>query len=366
MANNTISSFTSSASDPVVAATNAAAQEAVAALNSSTEIQVAQLGIANQVEIANIRAVVEGEVAVTDANARVQSAQIGATATTTAAQIEANGKLSVSQVDAVASNYKADRDYAGIVLHESSETARLQLKLDFANTKFEEILPLVEGVAASGGGSSSGGSAGFHASARPGPAGFAPLIQAMRASGTSETTAMGNEGYGFYSRTIRETPMTMGSGDTKTGGIGFATGSSVADAVAATNLPFISTSGVLTPAQIQQQVNAATARGDSRTQSEYRKLTGDMVGRGFSSNSPILAALQVGLAGQNIRAALGTETQIRLEAAKLNADAVFEGQKAVSEQFIQQEGVLLEGDKNTITRQVGILSAVAQMVAAAL
>src|SRR4051794_13178063 len=105
----------------------------------------------------------------------------------------------------------------------------------------------------------------------------------------------------------------MAAGDDKTQGIGFANVvGPVANAVAGTRLPFISTSGVLTPAQVQQQVNSAYARNDARTVSEVRKLTGDMAGRGFSANSPILAALQVGLSGQNLRASLAAATQIRL------------------------------------------------------
>lgn len=160
----------------------------------------------------------------------------------------------------------------------------------------------------------------------------------------------------------------MSSGDVKKGGIGFAAGTNfgVADNVAATRLPFISTSGVLTPSQVQQQVNAAYARNDAKTQSELRKLTGDMAGRGFSGTSPILAALQVGLVGQGLRASIQAATQIRLDAAKLNADAVFDGQKAVSEQFIQQEQVMLDDAKNTTARVVGVLGAVAQMIGSAL
>ena len=158
----------------------------------------------------------------------------------------------------------------------------------------------------------------------------------------------------------------MSGGDTKTGGIGFASGTSIPDQVAATQLPFIDTSGVLTPAQIQQQVNAAYARNDAKTNSETLRLIEDMSGRGFSANSPILAALRVGLTGQNLRSSIQAETQIRLESAKLNAEATFDAQKALSDQFLAQEGVLIDHEKNEVTRTVGVLSAISQLVGSAL
>src|SRR4051794_40927061 len=138
----------------------------------------------------------------------------------------------------------------------------------------------------------------------------------------------------------------MPSGDTKTDGIGFAGGTSTPDKVAATQLPFIGTSGVLTPGQIQQQVNAAYARNDAKTNSEALRLVEEMSGRGFSANSPILTALRVGLTGQNLRSSISAEQQIRLEGAKANAEQVLASQKALSEQFLAQEGVLVDIEKN--------------------
>jgi hypothetical protein len=158
----------------------------------------------------------------------------------------------------------------------------------------------------------------------------------------------------------------MPSGDVKTDGIGHAGGTSFADQVAATQLPFIDTSGVLTPAQIQQQVNAAYARNDAKTNSEALRLVEEMSGRGFSANSPILSALRVGLTGQNLRSSILAEQQIRLEGAKANAELVLSAQKSLSEQFLAQEGVLVDHEKNEVTRTVGVISAVFQMVGSAL
>jgi len=276
--------------------------------------------------------------------------------------------IQVATINAAASNYQADQGLAGVNLHEQAETYRLNLKLAFAGAKFEEVFPLVSGVAGAASGTVSSAPIGFSAFMKPsGLVMSGPVPGSASGSGGDYTVGGGME-MGYYSRTpMRDFgDLRMGGGDTKTGGIGFASGSSVADAVAATQLPFISTSGVLTPAQIQQQVNSASARSDTRTQSEIRRLIGDLSGRGFSTNSPILAALRVGLAGQNLKATLENATQIQLESAKLNADATFAGQKAVADQYNAQEQVLVSIAVNNTTRTVGVLKAVTEMVGNAL
>ena len=106
---------------------------------------------------------------------------------------------------------------------------------------------------------------------------------------------------------------------------------------------------------------AAVITGD-----DIAKLTEDMSGQGFSANSPILSALRVGIQGQGLRASIQAETQIRLDAAKLNADATHEGQVAVSDQFLKQEGVLNETAKTEVTRTVGILNAVCGLIGSAI
>jgi hypothetical protein len=138
--------------------------------------------------------------------------------------------------------------------------------------------------------------------------------------------------------------------------------SAIDTAALADSLPVISTGGVLTPAQVQQQVSMVFATTDARTQAEIRRLTGDMAGRGFSANSPILMALTTGLQGQGLRAGIDGATQAVLQAAKLNADATYNTQKAVSDQFLAQEGVLNQVAQIAATQVVGILQAVSSMV----
>jgi hypothetical protein len=139
-------------------------------------------------------------------------------------------------------------------------------------------------------------------------------------------------------------------------------GGSTGGGVTVTGLPYLGTRGVFTPGQLQQQVNAAYARNDARTQALIRKAQGDLAGRGFSANSPILDALKVGYITGNLRASIEAASQIRLNAAQANTDAVFRAQQARSEQYLAQENVLLEAEKNVITRQVGVLNAVSSLV----
>ncbi|MBX6314765.1 MAG: hypothetical protein IRY99_17890 [Isosphaeraceae bacterium] len=126
--------------------------------------------------------------------------------------------------------------------------------------------------------------------------------------------------------------------------------------------PYIAARGVFTPADIQRQINLAYARNDARTESQIRQAQGDLAGRGFSSNSPIMDALRVGFVGQNMRASNEAATQIRLASAQANVDSMFRGQQAKSEQFNQIQQVALDSERNQVTRQVGLLGAVAQMV----
>jgi hypothetical protein len=120
---------------------------------------------------------------------------------------------------------------------------------------------------------------------------------------------------------------------------------------------------VYSAGQVQKQVNQAVARNDARTNSQILQTQRDLAGRGFSSNSPLLEAVRIGLTGQNLRANNDAETQIRLSASQANADQILKAQELVNTQFNQQQEVVLESEKNQITRQVGLVDALAQMIA---
>lgn len=126
--------------------------------------------------------------------------------------------------------------------------------------------------------------------------------------------------------------------------------------------PVINANGVFTAGQVQAQVNSALARCDSRTQSQIRQMQGDLAGRGFSSNSPLADMLTVGLTGQNLRAGVDAEREIRFEAAKANSDAIFQVNQLQQQQFNQNQQAALDSERNQVTRQVGLVGGLAQLI----
>jgi hypothetical protein len=359
---------TSATAQKAVAETEAGWRESVAEIDANAQTAVANINLSAAVQAATIDASWHANVATIEANAQVQAATLAANAQTTSATTNANASITVANIN------------------QAGENNRLATSLAFATDKFNDVLPIITSLASSfESGGSGGGGIGFGAYApdvRP-PMGFGAVMASasnqkinlsfgnQKAFYTDYSSPYGDSEAGYYHRTVlREgqgSPIRMtGGGDVPTGGIGFASGPSVADAVAATVLPPIFTVGVLTPSQIQAQVNAATARADSKANSTYRQLVGDLTGRGFSAASPILGALQVGIAGQTLQTQLATETQIRLDSAKLNSDQILNSQKAASDQYIQQENVLVEVSKNQTTLTVGVVQAVFGMIGNAL
>jgi hypothetical protein len=399
------------------AETSATASQNVAATGAQAQRDVATLDAGSRKDVATIQANAEVSVATTGAQAQRDVATIGANSASTVATINSTAQQAVATIDAAARNYgadrskdsafhaadqeyaarttvatteagaqtyAADRQYAAAQLHEQSETARLNLKLGFANDKFNAIFPLVtQAVGAADtfltGGAGSGGGLGFRAQAADASGGRQPPVVRMSASGGDT----GGDQVGFYGRVSApparsrflpdapggvagqgahapRSPLRMGPLDPPNGG-GVGGGGSVTQ-LARVNAPYISARGVFTPAQLQQQVNAIYARNDARTQAAIRQLQGDLAGRGFGAASPLALALQAGLVGSQLRASFEAASQVRLQAAQANVDATFRGQQALSQQFHEQEQVLLDDDRNNITRQVGVLQAVATMI----
>jgi hypothetical protein len=126
--------------------------------------------------------------------------------------------------------------------------------------------------------------------------------------------------------------------------------------------PYIPAGGVLTERQIQQQVNTALAKNDSRTQAQILQAQTELAGRGFSSNSPLLQALLTGYLGQNLRANNDAETQIRIQSAQANAEQTLKAAELTVNEYQAKQGTVLESEKNQITRQVGLVGALAQLI----
>jgi chemotaxis protein histidine kinase CheA len=360
---------TEAAAQTTVAATNAAAQTTTAQIDGSFRVSVATIEAAAQESVASTSANAQTTVATTDANARTQVAQTEGTFQVQTANVDGGFRVQVASIESDATRYSADQQLAGVNVHETAETARLNIKLAFAQNIYTQISPLITQLVNAGSGflgSLSGGttSSGFrptsgqHLPEPQSPLGFRGGASASLAvAGWAAGDAVG----AYHSRPVASVgavdlspPQDAGQG---AGGSTPATTGTVA-----AGLPFISARGVFTPAQLQQQINQLYARNDARTQGQIRKAQGDLAGRGFSSNSPILDALEVGYFVANLRASIEGASAVRLNAAQANVDAVFRGQSARSDQYLRQEQVLVDADQVDVQRQVGILNAVANLV----
>ena len=101
--------------------------------------------------------------------------------------------------------------------------------------------------------------------------------------------------------------------------------------------PEITVGGVLNPQQVQQQVNSMKASNEQTGATQMAGQSRDLAGRGFGSNSPLLAALhgqtQASVLGQNV----GGERDIRLGAAQQNAGQLLSTQQARAQAFAQRQ-----------------------------
>ncbi len=96
--------------------------------------------------------------------------------------------------------------------------------------------------------------------------------------------------------------------------------------------PQIDASPVYTPEQTQAQVNSMRAGNDQQAQSQTRQAQSGLAGKGFGSQSPLLAALQAQYQGQAQQASTQGENDLRFQAAGANATQRLKGQTAQEQQ----------------------------------
>lgn len=101
--------------------------------------------------------------------------------------------------------------------------------------------------------------------------------------------------------------------------------------------PEISVGGVYTPQMVNQQVNASRAKNDRSAATKARDAVGDATGRGFGSQSPLLAALQGQIWGQNMAANTEGERSIRQTAAEQNSQQLLSTQQAREQQYASRQ-----------------------------
>jgi hypothetical protein len=83
--------------------------------------------------------------------------------------------------------------------------------------------------------------------------------------------------------------------------------------------PGITVGGVYSPDQLQTQVNLARGQGDQNAATQVAAAKNQMAGRGMSTGSPLMMALQNQIQAANNQTNAGNETQLRTNAAEANA-----------------------------------------------
>jgi len=106
---------------------------------------------------------------------------------------------------------------------------------------------------------------------------------------------------------------------------------------------------------IDQQVNAMRAQNDARNATDIRNTTEQIAGRGFTQNSPLMAALTARYNVANTMANTGGERDIRMNAAQMNAEHLLRGQLAQEQQFAtrQQEEISRQAARNHLLQVEG-------------
>lgn len=109
--------------------------------------------------------------------------------------------------------------------------------------------------------------------------------------------------------------------------------------------PEITASQVLSPQQIQQQVNNMRANVNQGVASQQRQAGNALAGRGLGTNSPLAMALNQGFANQGMASQVSGANQLRLGAAQQNAQQLLQSQVAREQQFANRENAQIERTK---------------------
>lgn len=128
------------------------------------------------------------------------------------------------------------------------------------------------------------------------------------------------------------------------------------------NQPNISDAPVFNENQIQQQVNAQQAQNDMRSQSEIRDMQSQMAGKGYGSQSPLLAALKQGYQNQNLATNTANNRDTRLNSAQANSSQVLKAQQAREGQYASRQNEDIERNRTLLGTLSPLLSALSGLV----
>jgi hypothetical protein len=279
----------------------AAASTASANIQANATTQAATIHANATTEAANVQSNATRDAANAQKEASVESASIRANADIQTESIRLTGTELSAQLGLQGTEYSADRQVVGVDHREAGETNRLNIKLAWADGKWNEVFPFVQGVI--------------------------------------ENQISGNQ----------QSPLSSA-----------ARWQSLQSVLGVP--PPVYVSEVWTPQEVQLQLNSVYARTTATAQSRTRLAEIDLAGRGLSSDSPIMDVLRLGYEGYALMASTQAETETTIKLSSENVEAILKSQTAAVEAYTKLAGSYVDLEKNAVQLDVGTLQAVASML----
>lgn len=126
--------------------------------------------------------------------------------------------------------------------------------------------------------------------------------------------------------------------------------------------PSVTTGDMFTPDQTQQQVNAAYARNAAMADTQRRRTAESAGARGMSGTSPLLAALSAGAGASQMAADSEAAREIRLSAAKENAQHRLASETARDRGYVDWNNAMTARRNIASQQQNALLMALAGMM----
>lgn len=126
--------------------------------------------------------------------------------------------------------------------------------------------------------------------------------------------------------------------------------------------PTINTGGVYSPDQIQAQVNASRATTDQSTATNIKNQGQSLAGKGFGSNSPLMAALSGQAQAAGVASNASNETNLRTNAAQMNAKQQLAGQTEAENQYASRQQEDIERHRNYLSSYNSLIGALSGLI----
>jgi hypothetical protein len=125
--------------------------------------------------------------------------------------------------------------------------------------------------------------------------------------------------------------------------------------------PGINASPIYSQSQIQQQVNAGKAAGDTRAEGDVARMRQSMAARGFGQG-PAAFDLERGIRGKALASSMANERETRMGAAGQNAEHVLKAQMGQEEQYRNRQQEDIDRKTKYMSSFAGLLGSIGGLV----